>query len=132
MTSVVEARRSPETERRALRPNDDFRPFRPTLRTDTVRTFWGLRDTAHVIGRVPPIPRAFRAAQVHVTPREYPPAVVVEVIFSVLFALGAIAAAAIGLAHIFPRFAWWLDGMLYRALPRLGHLLIDDNTEIEQ
>jgi hypothetical protein len=30
---------------------------------------------------------------------------------------------------VFPRFGAWLDAKLYRAFPRLGHLLLDENSQ---
>ncbi len=50
-----------------------------------------------------------------------------DIVFCVLLVLAVIAVALTRFAWISPRFRRWLDAKLYRAFPRLGHLLSDDS-----
>lgn len=58
---------------------------------------------------------------------------VVSTVFTVLFCVVLVPTVVVGAllrwGEAFPRLGRWLDGRIYRAFPRLGHLFVEDPEE---
>jgi hypothetical protein len=58
--------------------------------------------------------------------------VIIEVVWYIVLGVVGVPVLLLAIllrwATVFPRLGRWLDAKLYRAFPRLGHLLLDENS----